>query len=284
MTEYRNKETGGELLTPEKIEDFIKALQRKGRSEETQETYRRVLESLYVFLQGRRLSPSVWEEWKQDMQGQGLQPKTINQRLSVYNSYLRCIGHKDWCGGEFLPAPEKPQPELTRNEYRRLLSAARQLEKEKAYLLIKLMGGFGITLQELPQLTVKTVETGEISRARQRPVRLPKALQEELAAYARQKGVKDGPVFQTAAGNPIDRTSIYHLVRSVSAAAIVEPAKASPRCLQNMYQRTKREIAEHMAVLAEQSYQRMLEEEQRIYGWEEEQSDPRERGRDGRAS
>lgn len=258
-----------ESLTLEKIENFIRSLQKKGRPKETQDSYRRTLKGLYEFLPLKCLSISTWEDWKQEMQEQGLQIRTINNRLSVYNSYLRFIGRKSWCDNTFLPIEKKLQPELTRNEYRRLLSAARHLGKEKTYLVIKMMGGFGLTLQELPQLTVETVKIGELSRGGDRPVRLTEAVQTELLDYAREKGNQSGPIFQTSSGRPIDRTSIYHLINSISAAALVDPTKATPSCLCGMYRQTRKEIEEHMMVLAEQSYQRMLEDEQRTLGWED---------------
>lgn len=261
-----------ESFTMEKIETFIKSLQKTGRPKETQDAYRRALKGLYEFLPLKCLSISTWEDWKQEMQEQGLQIRTINNRLSVYNSYLRFIGRKSWCDNTFLPVEEKMQTELTRNEYRRLLSAARHLGKEKTYLVIKVMGGFGLTLQELPKLTVEAVKIGELSRAGGRSVRLTEALQTELLAYTRERGNQSGPIFQTSSGRPIDRTSIYHLINSISAAALVDPTKATPSGLCGMYRQTRKEIEEHMMVLADQSYQRMLEDEQRTLGWEDETS------------
>ena len=43
--------------------------------------------------------------------------------------------------------------------------------------------------------------------------------------------------------------------------------KANPRCLWKMYQETCQGIRANVAVLIEQSYQRMLEDEQLSMGW-----------------
>ena len=45
--------------------------------------------------------------------------------------------------------------------------------------------------------------------------------------------------------------------------------KANPRCLWKMYQETCRGIRANIAVLIEQSYQKILEDEQLAMGWKE---------------
>ena len=47
------------------------------------------------------------------------------------------------------------QPELTRTEYLRLLQTARALGRERVYLLVKLFGTTGLTVQELEKVTVE---------------------------------------------------------------------------------------------------------------------------------
>ena len=46
------------------------------------------------------------------------------------------------------------EPELTRTEYLRLLQTARALNRERVYLLVKLFGTTGLTVQLLLQQTV----------------------------------------------------------------------------------------------------------------------------------
>ena len=67
---------------------------------------------------------------------------------------MQYLGHREWQMGDFHRDKGNIQPELSRTEYLRLLSAAKHLGKEKAYLLIKTLGGAGMRVQELPQLTL----------------------------------------------------------------------------------------------------------------------------------
>ena len=66
-----------------------------------------------------------------------------------------------------------------------LLQAARTLEKERVYLLIKVLGGAGLRIQELPQLTAEAVRSGSVELRYHndrcsRVLRLPGELREEL--------------------------------------------------------------------------------------------------------
>ena len=139
-------------------------------------------------------------------------------------------------------------------------------------MLIKTLAGAGIRLQELPQLTVEAVREGvvelEYHNCRQKRVlRLPEGLKEELLDYACREGKASGPVFSSPEGAPMARSSINYFINIVTHDARVEEEKANPRCLWKMYQETCRGLRANIAVLVEQSYQRMLEDEQESMGW-----------------
>ena len=127
-------------------------------------------------------------------------------------------------------------------------------------------------IQELPQLTVEAVKRGvvelEYHNSRQRRVlHLPRGLKEELLDYAAREGKSSGPVFSSPEGVPIARSSVNYFINIVCHDAQVEAEKANPRCLWKMYQETCQGIRANVAVLIEQSYQRMLEDEQLSMGW-----------------
>ena len=146
------------------------------------------------------------------------------------------------------------------------------MENERSYLLVKVLGGAGMRVQELPQLTVEAVRQGVVpleyhNSRQQRLLRLPEALRQELLDYIRREGLVSGPVFATSDGNPLPRSRVYTFVRSAGLAARVPEEKATPRGLWKMYLSTQEEIQSYVALLAEQRYCRMLEEEQQAVGW-----------------
>ncbi len=63
------------------------------------------------------------------------------------------------------------------------------------------------------------------------------------------------------------RSNVNYFVGLVSRDARVDEQKVTPSCLWKMYRETCEEIQAKVAVLIEQTYQNMLEEEQRATGW-----------------
>ncbi|MCI9141544.1 MAG: site-specific integrase [Lachnospiraceae bacterium] len=263
-----------EKLTSEVLEGFLAHLLSRGRSQISLQEYRRTLNMLCGCLpEDKTVNGESGLRWRQWLEEQGFSPRTVNSRISVWNSLMQYLGHRDWQVDKFSRIEYDVQPELTRSEYLRLLSTAKQLGQERTYLLIKTLGGIGLRLQELPQLTAEAVREGVVRLERQngmsaRLLRLPAVLQRELMAYMRQEGITKGPVFTTAGGKPMDRTNVGHCIRRLSRDARVPAEKVNPRCLWKMYRSTQEGIEANITILIEQAYERLLEQEQLSVGWE----------------
>lgn len=267
------KQEKEEKLTPEVLEAFLSYLSDRGRSQVSLQEYRRTLKLLCSCLPEGTATAESGTQWKQWLEEQGFSPRTINTRISVWNSLMRYLGHRDWQLEQLNISKEDVQPELSRREYLRLLSTAKQLGQEKVYLLIKALGGVGLRIQELSQLTVEAVHQGTVRLEYQngmstRVLHLPVVLQKELLEYISREEITRGPVFTTSGGNPMDRSNVGHSIKRLSREARVAEEKANPRCLWKMYQSTQERIQANVAVLIEQAYERMLEQEQLAVGWE----------------
>ena len=119
---------------------------------------------------------------------QGLMPSTVKLRISSVNGLLAFLElWKYQAQPPPWPNTEEVQPELTRSEYLRLLSAARALGKEQVYLLVKVFACTGVRVQDLPQVTVEAVQEGRLLLHKQL-VSLPPSLCDELLSYAGKKG------------------------------------------------------------------------------------------------
>lgn len=264
-----------EILTPEMLESFLVDLSDRGRSQVSLQEYRRTLTMICscFSLGDSKITAESGGRWKRWLEAQGLSPRTVNMRISVWNSLMQYLGHRDWQVAEFNSLKEDVQPELTRTEYLRLLSTAKHLGQERVYLLVKALGGVGLRIQELSQLTAEAVCQGTVQLERQngastRVLHLPIVLQRELMEYMSREGITNGPVFTTAKGKPMDRSNVNHSIRRLSREARVAEEKANPRCLWKMYQSTQKGLQANVAVLIEQAYERMLEQEQLAVGWE----------------
>ncbi len=261
----------GVRLSRDGIEQFMAVCRSEGRVEGTLKWYRRGLNRLYDDLpEDKTIRHGTLEHWREHLVKNGYAPSTINSYLSVNNAYLDFVGHREYQLANQLKPETELQPELTRTEYLRLLQTARALDKEKAYLLVKLFGTTGLTVQELDKITVEAVREGKLTVTfcrNKQVLRIPEGLQRELLDYARRNGYLSGPIFLTKEGTPMSRTYVSTIIRQLCMAAKVPGEKGNPRCLKRLYQTTRAGIEDNIALLVEQAMERMLEQEQFMIGW-----------------
>lgn len=258
------------VITTDQIEAFLESLADRGRAAGTIQSYRRSLLQFYQALPpDKRVDRDALVRWRDGLLRDGYTPQTANAALSAANGLLEFLGRRDLqLIGQLEPAPE-PQPELTRTEYLRLLSAARALGKERTYLLVKAFALMGLHVRELPQVTVEAVEHGQLLAESSGETRwVPACLREELRSYCRRRGPTAGPVFVTRNGRPLRRTQVTAEIQNLAGTARVVPEKCNPRCLRKLYLATQEEIDRSVRLLAEQAYERMLDTEQLAAGWE----------------
>ena len=272
----------GVPMTREQIEDYVAHRQGEDRTSESIQKYARDLDALYRFLpEEKRIYPETLSQWRGSLLGEGYAPRTVNSMVSVANSFLKWLGHRELqLTGQLNIAYD--QPELTRNEYLRLLSAARHLNKERTYLLVKVFTTVNITVLELPRLTVEAVRGDQVeftANGVRYLAAIPSCLRDELLDYARRSCIASGPIFVTRTGKPLGRTAVTAYIQSLAQTARVAPEKSNPRCLHKLYQSTMDGIEAAVRVLAEQSHERLLEQEQLLVGWQEEPVKSRRGGR-----
>ena len=199
-------------------------------------------------------------------------PGTANTHVSAANGLLAYLGRRDLQLIGQLDTEGEIQPELSRTEYLRLLATARNLGRERTYLMVKVFALTGIRVSELNRVTVRAVEEGRVLTAcdgRAQYVLIPACLRKELTVYLRRVGITAGPVFVTRSGRPMRRTQVSGEIRTLCRDARVDGDKSNPRCLRRLYQVTQERIRDSVQILAEQAHERMLEEEQLTVGWEQ---------------
>ena len=258
----------GLCLTDELELRFLENLREHGRAKDTISVYRRNLSKLRKSLpEDSNLTPTFLSNWQSELLDQGYSPGTVNSCTATVNSLLEFAGRRDLQAGQ-LPLNEGTLlPELTRNEYLRLLQTAKLLGKRQTYLLVLMFGTMDLPLHALARVTVEAVREGWVF-APQR-LRVPPCLRAELLAYAGERGIGSGPVFCTRYGKLMDRGNINVRLQSLSRDARVSPEKCNPRCLRKLCVATQEGIRASLELLVEQAYDRLLETEALTVGWNE---------------
>lgn len=260
-------------ITEETLEAFLNYISESGHSINSWRSYRQIVTQFFDFLPEEKvIGPDTVFQWQKYMIEQGYANSTNNARLYVINHFMNFLGKREWQYVSTLKTEKGIMPELTRQEYLRLLQAAKWMGKERTYLIIKTLCNAGVRLHELQQVTVEAVTQGNtiifFYCHNQRQLSFPRRLREELLAYAARQGITQGPIFVTRNGNPVGRSNIWTDIQKVCIEAKVAEEKASARCLWDLHQQTYKDIAEHISVLITQAYEKMLDKEELTVGWD----------------
>ena len=267
MRDERTAEYRQELqLTPELIESFLEARKASGFAPSSLASYERMLGRLYELLPGdKRLRVGMLPECAQTLKKRGYAPQTVNVFLAAAEGLMKY-------GGLHVPQMERQTaeaaetPEISRSEYIQLLRAAKQLDKPRAYYLIKCFAVLGINIRDVERVTVEAVEAGVFSGS-EGIVRIPEELRKELRRYARAEGIVRGPLFRGRDGEPMQRTNVNKTIIAVGSRTKVPLEKCTPRALRKLHSSTQERLLDRIQVLLDREYEKLLAEEKLSAGW-----------------
>lgn len=273
MANAQRRESSYYVLTRSDIDLYLQDVASRGCKQGTLENYRRSLLNFFDWLpEGKQVSREKVYEYQEYLIGK-YTSRTVNMKMTSINGILGFLDLREYQSTVKASVDDAAiQPELSRNEYLRMLSAAKAIGDERLYLIIKLFGTTGIAVQEFDKVTVEAVRSGTIVTFPNRnrlALRIPACVQSELLEYAKEKGVKSGPIFLTREGRPLGRTTLSNMVPHIARYAKVEENKCTPRCLQKLYAETWDTIKSNVNVMLQMTYDKLLEQEQVIYGWQD---------------
>ena len=273
MANAQRRDSSYYVLTRSDIDLYLQDVASRGCKQGTLENYRRSLLNFFDWLpEGKRVSRKMVYDYQDYLIGK-YTSRTVNMKMTAINGILGFLDLREYQSTVKASVDDTAiQPELSRNEYLRMLSAAKAIDDERLYLIIKLFGTTGIAVQEFDKVTVEAVRSGTIVTFPNRnrlALRIPACVQSELLEYAKEKGIKSGPIFLTREGRPLGRTTLSNMVPHIARYAKVEESKCTPRCLQKLYAETWDTIKSNVNVMLQMTYDKLLEQEQVIYGWQD---------------
>lgn len=126
----------GTPISLEQIDSYLAGIAKDGYKRETIHSYQRILYAFYEMLpDSKRGRPATLASWSAAMREKGYKPRTINVRISSVNNLLKFLDLREYQRPQCMVPAGEAQPEITRNEYLRLLSCAKTLGQECIYLL-----------------------------------------------------------------------------------------------------------------------------------------------------
>ena len=225
----------------EKLCLFRNYLLEEERSAATIEKYGRDVLAFLSWLSDREeISKEVVVGYKQAIIGK-YKTTSANSMLVSVNRFLDFIGKKD-CQVKLFKIQRNPfrkkDKELTKEEYNRLILAAKAKLSSRLFLMIQAICSTGIRVSEHRFITREALERGRITiynKGKERVVFLPKKLKKCLLQYCRQNGIYSGPVFVTKNGTPVNRCNVWAEMKALCKEAGVSPEKVFPHNLRHLF-------------------------------------------------
>ena len=228
-------------ITESQLSAYRRRLVSEERAAGTVEKYLRDLRLFAAWLAERAVSRERAAEWKAYLLDSGYAPVTVNAMLSALNGFFRFLGWEE-CRVKFLRIQRQvfreQARELTREEYGRLLEAARALGRERLELLMETICATGIRVSEVAYITVEATRRGRAEiqlKGKSRVILLPGKLCRKLLKYARHKKIASGEIFLTKSGKRLSRRQIWQEMKDLCGAAGVTPSKVFPHNLRHLF-------------------------------------------------
>ena len=230
-------------ITQDLIENFENYLINEEKASATLEKYMRDIKAFFEWISGTEIDKQKVLNYKEYLIGK-FAPTSVNSVLSSLNSFFE---FNNWYELKVKMLKIQKQifaqndKELSKTEYERLLDAAKAKSNQRLYLLMQTICSSGIRVSELQYVTVEAIKLRKATincKGKMRIVILPKELCRMLTEYAKTQKITSGSVFVTKTGKPLDRSTIWKMMKALCESAKVSKYKVFPHNLRHLFART----------------------------------------------
>jgi len=227
------------------------------KSELTVEKYIRDTKAFLSYVGDSIVSKETVILYKNKLISENYAIRSINSMLASLNCLFRFLGWED-CKVKSLRYQHQTfypeEKELSKDEYLRLVSAAKENGNKRTELILQTICSTGIRVSELCYITVDAVKRCEATvscKSKTRRIFIVKNLQKKLLVYVKERGIKSGAIFLTRSGKPVSRTNIWREMKNLCEKAGVSASKVFPHNLRHLFARTFYNLQKDIAKLAD---------------------------------
>ena len=194
-------------ITKELIKNFRRYLIEEEKAAATVEKYIRDINVFADWLGEKDLDKETVLTYKENLI-KNYAPASVNSVLSSLNSFFT---FNEWYNLRVKNLKIQRQTfankdnELSKEEYERLLTAAKSKGNEQLYFLMQTICATGIRVSELRYVTVESLKAQKAQinlKGKMRVVLLPKELCKMLLKYSKEQKITSGSVFVSRNGKP----------------------------------------------------------------------------------
>lgn len=245
-------------ITEKNLAGYEEHLYEEEKSPATIQKYMCDLRKLSSYMGRQEITKKRMIEYKETLKNsRKYQLSSINSFLTAANCFFEYMGWYELKVKTFRIQKEaflSENKDLTKEEYGRLVQAAKQSGQGRLSLILETICATGIRISELAEITVSGVRRGTADiycKGKARKVLIPEPLQKKLLYYIGKQGLEQGAVFQTASGKPVDRSNIWREMKALCNLAGVGKEKVFPHNLRHLFAKSFYQIEKDIARLAD---------------------------------
>ena len=243
-------------ITNEIIRDFKLYLYEEERSQNTIEKYLRDIRMFLQCIGSKGLQKSDVLEYKRKL-CESYALRSVNSMLSSLNAFFLFMGWHE-LKVKTLKIQRRifanKDKELTKAEYERLLTAAKDRKNERLYYLMQTIASTGLRVSEIKYVTCDAVKSRQAvinCKGEIRQIFLPRNLCKMLKEYIKSQNIKSGSVFVSKSGRPLDRSNIWKMLKDLCETAGVSKDKVFPHNFRHLFARTFYSLQKDIVRLAD---------------------------------
>lgn len=182
---------------------------------------------------------------------------SVNSMLVAVNQFLVFLGFGQWKVKRLKIQKRVMAREdllLTKEEYFRLLDAARKAGKFQLAMMMETICATGIRVSELKYFHVEDLKAGVVriqNKGKHRIVAIPEKLRKKLQIYVSKHKITAGMIFTTSTGKEKNRSNIWKEMKKLAEPANVSRDKIFPHNLRHLFARTFYQATRNLVFLAD---------------------------------
>lgn len=202
--------------------------------------YIRDIEKFYQYADKKEVTKELVKLYKEELM-KSYKPTSINSMLAALNQFFEYNGWLE-CKIKELKIQKRvfleESKELPKDEYKRLVNAARKQKNERLYVLLQAICSTGIRVSEHRYITVQALKDGYAqiyNKGKVREIFFSDDLKRILLKYCHKNKIENGAIFVTRSGRPLDRSNIWKAMKDLCDDAKVERSKVYPHNLRHLF-------------------------------------------------